>query len=47
MRSMVAGKGGSPISGSASGSDTGQRQYTRSLPLPPVVRSVGWATSIE
>jgi hypothetical protein len=46
VRSMVAGTGGTVIPGSTS-SGTGQRQFTRTLPVTNVARSVGWASSIE
>jgi type IV pilus assembly protein PilY1 len=46
LRSMVAGSGGTVMSGS-NGDDKGQRQFTRAIPIPTVARSVGWASSIE
>ncbi|MEY4512863.1 MAG: hypothetical protein RLZZ450_4985 [Pseudomonadota bacterium] len=46
VRSMVAGTGGTVIPGSTS-SGTGQRQFTRTLPVNNIARSVGWASSIE
>ncbi|HEY6880239.1 MAG TPA: hypothetical protein VI299_19580 [Polyangiales bacterium] len=45
LRSMVGGKGGDMMSGTT-GSEA-QREYTRTLPVPTVARSVGWASSIE
>lgn len=46
MRAMVAGGGGSVIPGSSS-TGPGQRQFSRTLPVPNIARSVGWASSIE
>jgi type IV pilus assembly protein PilY1 len=46
VRSMVAGSGGAVIPGS-DGTSSGQRQFTRTLQLPSLARSVGWASSIE
>jgi hypothetical protein len=48
MRSMVAGTGGSVMSGTTStGDPNGQRQLSISMGKSTTVRSVGWANSVE